>query len=220
MPTELHLALQQHYAGPDGQTEVRLDGFKADAIVDGVVYEIQTRSFASIRRKLERLVGRHEVVLVYPIAAAKVIAFVDPQTGVEIRSRRSPRKGRATDVYRELPHLAGLLGKPGLSLELVMTVQREVRCQDGKGSWRARGVSVVARELIEVVETRRFTTPADYLGLLPEGLPQPFAVSELADAAGASRFLAGKAAYALRHIGAIEQVGKRGNAFLYSPVAD
>lgn len=216
MPTELHLALQQHYAGPDGEIEVRLDGFKADVIVGGLVYEIQTASFSSIRRKLEKLVGKYEVVLVHPIAVQKIIVHVDPESGAEIRSRRSPRRGGPADVYKELPYLAGLLGRPGLSLELVMTVQREVRCDDGKGSWRARGVSVVARELIEVLGARRFTTPADYLGLLPAGLPEPFTVSELAQAAGTGRFLAGKAAYALRHIGALEQVGKRGNAYLYS----
>jgi len=216
MPTELHLALQQHYAGSDGATEVALDGFRADVIVGDDIYEIQTSSFASIRRKLEHLCQKHSVVLVYPIAASKIVAHVDPRTGTEIRSRRSPRKGRLADVYIELPHICGLLGRPGLSLELAMTAQREVRCADGKGSWRARGVSVVARELVEVLQTHRFSAPEDYLRLLPDGLPVEFTVAELAAAAGVSRSCAGKAAYALRRIGAVEKVGKRGNAFMYA----
>ena len=43
MPTELHLALQRHYAGKSGVVEAPLDGYKADVLRDGVVYEPKPR---------------------------------------------------------------------------------------------------------------------------------------------------------------------------------
>jgi hypothetical protein len=54
--------------------------------------------------------------------------------------------------------------------------------------------------------------------LLPAALPDPFSVSDLASASAQPRRLAQKMAYCLREMGAIEAVGKRGNAILYSRI--
>ncbi len=215
MPTELHLALQRHYAGPEGLVEVPVAGYLVDALRDGVAYEIQTGSFAALREKLAALTAGGPVVVVYPVPQTRRIVRLDPETGEELSSRRSPKRGRVTEVGRELLYLAAALRHENLALEVVLTVERELRVDDGKGSWRRRGVSVVGRELVEVVEAHRFTTPGDFLRLLPEGLADPFTTAELAEAGRLSRSVAGKLAYGLWKLGALERVGKRGKAHLY-----
>ena len=90
MPTELHLALQRHYAGEDGLVEAELGGYKVDVLRDGVIYEIQTGTFSAIRKKLEDLSKTHRVVLIYPIARQKIIVRLDPTSGEELSARRSP----------------------------------------------------------------------------------------------------------------------------------
>jgi hypothetical protein len=215
MPNELHIALQKHYAGEDGLIETRLDGYVIDVLRDDVVYEIQTRSFSAISAKLAHLAKRRRVVLVYPLPASRSIVRLDAATGEELSTRRSPKRWKLVEVFREMPHVARHFPKTGLELEVAWTIERELRSDDGQGSWRRKGVSLKGRELVEVVKTERFAKPADFLALLPPELPTEFTVADLAQAAGIGRWLAGKMAYSLRLIGTIRQTGKRGNAFVY-----
>ena len=215
MPNELHIALQKHYAGDDGLIETRLDGYVIDVLRDDVVYEIQTRNFPAISAKLARLAKKRRVVLVYPLPERRFIVRLDAATGEELSTRRSPKRWKLIEVFREMPHIARHFAKTGLELEVAWTVERELRSDDGQGSWRRKGVSLKGRELVEVVKTERFAQPADFLTLLPPDLPAEFTVADLAQSAGIGRWLAGKMAYSLRHIGTIRQIGKRGNAFVY-----
>lgn len=214
MPTELHLALQQHYAGADGAVEALVEGFRADALREGVIYEIQTGSFGSIREKLRRLLERHPVVLVYPVPESKVIVYVDGE-GREVSARRSPRHGAVTDVFEQLLHLHDLPRHRRLSLEIVVTHERELRRRDGMGSWRRQGVSLLGRELVEILTVQRFEHPRELAALLPAELPREFTVAELREAMKLRRGTAAKMAYALCKLGVIKHVGKRGNAFVY-----
>jgi hypothetical protein len=65
----LHAALKARYEAtiPDARVEALVDGFVVDLAGSDELIEIQTASFGSARRKLERLVATHRVVLVHPI---------------------------------------------------------------------------------------------------------------------------------------------------------
>lgn len=215
MPTELHLALQRHYAGKSGVVEAELGEYKADVLRDGVVYEIQTGTFSAIRNKLEDLSRRRRVVLVYPIPHQKILVRLDPESGQELSQRRSPKRGAVIDVFDELLYIPGVLRRKNMSLEVVMTVERELRRDDGQGSWHRRGVSVVGHELVEILETHRFEQPRDFLGLLPKGLPRRFTVADISEAADVRYSAAGRIAYGLRRLGVIRQVEKQGHAYVY-----
>ncbi len=225
MPSDLHVALQNFYArrhgaGTDGRVEVEMDGYRADVLRGEVVYEIQTGSFTAIRDKLRALAREHPVVLVHSIARYKFIAHIDSETGAELSCRRSPKQAQPVEVFGELVHAPDLLRRDNLSLEIVITAERELRCADGAGSWRRKGVSIVGRELMAILEILRFDRPADLARLLPEGLPEPFTTADLSQHGQMRRRLAGRMAYALREAGAIEQVGRRGNAYLYRCAGD
>ncbi len=215
MPSDLHVALQEYYAGENGEVEAQVRGFRADVLVGDTIYEIQTRSFTAIRDKLSKLCRTHKVVLVHPVAREKMIVRLDPETGEELSRRRSPKHQSALSVFDELVHAPTLIRRKNFSLEIVVTTVCEYRQDDGAGSWRRKGVSLVGRELVEVVDIHRFEQPRDLVVLLPEGLPPEFTVKEIAATAGISRRLAGKVAYTLREAGAIRQSGKCGNAFMY-----
>ncbi|HLO36714.1 MAG TPA: hypothetical protein VK194_11550, partial [Candidatus Deferrimicrobium sp.] len=63
----LHAALKTRYAAGivDGLVETAVDGYIVDVVGRHELVEIQTSSFGSARRKLERLVATHRVVLVH-----------------------------------------------------------------------------------------------------------------------------------------------------------
>ncbi|MFO8079721.1 MAG: hypothetical protein R6V07_05380 [Armatimonadota bacterium] len=220
MPSALHQALQRYYAGDEGATEVEMDGYRADAIRDGVIYEIQTRSFTAIRDKLHELADEHPVVLVHPIPRYKWIAKYDGETGEEISYRRSPKRWQPCEVFGELVYATKLLARENITLELIVICERETRIDDGKGSWRRNGESIGGHELLAILERHRFERPADLARLLPEGLPGQFTVADIRECGGIRKRLAGRIAYTLREVGAIEQVGKDGRAYLYERTDD
>ena len=63
-----------------------------------------------------------------------------------------------------------------------------------------------------------FKDPSDFLALIPPGLSEPYSTKDLADSIEQPRGVAQQMAYCLRHMGAIDVVGKNGNSLLYSGV--
>lgn len=212
----LHAALKAWYAGPGDQIEARLGRYVIDIIrADGLLVEIQTRSFASIRTKMRRLVAERPLRLVYPVAAEKWIVRLAGGGSQPLR-RKSPRRGTAADVFAELVSFPDLLTLPTFSLEVLLIREEEVRRHERGRAWRRGGWVTDHRHLLEVVGRRLFQSPAEMAALLPPGLPEPFIAADLARQGALTRRLAGQMVYCLREMGAIAVVGKRGNAFLYA----
>lgn len=211
----LHAQLKSWYALPRDRIEVPLDGYVIDLVRRGTLIEIQTRGFAKLKRKLTRLTGTHRVRLVFPIAQRKWIVTTDAQ-GQVLRRRLSPKRGAYRDLFAELMRIPHLMSDPNFTLEVLLVDVEEVRCDDGRGSWRRRGISVLDTRLLEVCGQRRFRTPADLARLLPPRLQEPFTNRSLADAASISPDAAGEMTYALRHMGALSVVGKSSHAYLFA----
>ncbi len=222
----LHAALKARYAAvvPGARVEAAVDGYVVDVAGRDDLVEIQTASFASVRRKLEQLVRSHRVVLVYPIPVEKWLVRVDGD-GVILGRRRSPKRGLGIDLFDELVHVPGLISHPGFRIELALISEEEVRgpIPDGVRYRYPREWRRLDRRLLEVVETRRIDTPADLLALLPGGLPEPFTTADIVAATGRSKRLAMRAVYCLERSGSIARLARRGRLMGYRrvpPVAE
>lgn len=212
--THLHASLKDWLAQPGDEFEVPVGRFVVDIVRGGTFIEVQTRGFSSMRAKLDALLDGHRVVIVHPIAQRKWI-LKGPRNGTPSSRRKSPKSGRVYDAFAELVSFPSLVDHPNLSIEILMTDEEEVRRFDDNLSRRRRGWAVVERRLIDVTDRIRFDTAADWLALLPAGLPTPFTTAELAPAIDRPRRTAQQMAYCLREMGAIEVLGKRGNALEY-----
>ena len=93
----LHAALKRWLQESGDRVEVPLDGFVIDLVRGDTLIEVQTRGFASMRRKFDTLLDHHAIRLVHPIAATKWIRKVDAD-GAEVSRRRSPKRGIVADV--------------------------------------------------------------------------------------------------------------------------
>ncbi|HEY6013978.1 MAG TPA: hypothetical protein VIU37_08220, partial [Candidatus Limnocylindrales bacterium] len=196
-----------------------VDGFVIDVVGPDELVEIQTASFASVRRKLERLVVAHRVVLVHPIPIEKWLVRVDGD-GAILWRRRSPKRGLALDLFDELVRLPGLVAHPNFRIELALVAEEEVRgpIPDGARYRYPREWWRLDRRLLQVVETRRVDTPADLLGLLPAGLPESFTTADIVAATGRSRRLAMRAVYCLERCGSVTRLPRRGRLQAYGRV--
>jgi hypothetical protein len=213
--SSLHAALKTWYARPGDRFEVPVDGFIVDIVRDGLLIEIQTRNFSALKAKLPRLVERYPLRLLYPVAREKWIVRLDAGGQMQLSRRKSPRRGTIEHLFLELVRIPTLAVHPNFSLEVLLTKEEELWRDDGRGSWRRKGWSIADRRLVEVVQTISLNGPDDFRALLPAALPRPFTTRELARAIGQPAYLARKMAYCLRHMGAIETVGKRGRSWLY-----
>jgi hypothetical protein len=205
----LHASVKTWYARPQDRVESPVDGYVVDIVRDdNLLVEIQTRSFSPLKAKLRKLTRTHHVRLVHPIAAEKWILKIS-EHGEELGRRKSPKRGRVEDVFRELVSIPDLMQHERFVLEVLMIQEEEVRMYDGKGSWRHPEWRREDRRLLEVVEQRRLRTPREAAALLPDGsvLPRPFTNRQLATSAKLQLNLAGRMTYCLREMQALQVVG-------------
>lgn len=219
--TALHAALKQHLARPGDRLEVPVDGFVADLVRPDplrgdLIVEVQTGSFSALKRKLPSLLDRHRVCLVHPIALEKWIVRLDA-AGRQVSRRKSPRRGAIEDLFLELVSVPGLMAHPGLTLEVLLTREEEVRApaHRARRRWRRRDWRVADRRLIDVVKSVEFQRPRDFLVFIPPTLPQPFTSRALAQALAVPDDLAHKITYCLRHMGVLVEAGYEKRARLF-----
>ncbi len=214
----LHAALKERYAQPGDLTEVVVDGYVVDILRDELIIEIQTANFAQISKKMRKLVKRHRVRLVLPVAQDKWIVKLPEKKRGKAERRKSPKHGSFEDVFTELVSFPDLISHKNFELEIALTQEEEIRRFDSrKRRRRRRGHWVtVERRLLEITGRLTIRSGSDLIGLLPPGLPDEFRTSDLAASFGRPRAIAQQAAYCLRKCGLIKQIGKEGNAIVYA----
>ena len=213
--SSLHASLKGWYFKPGDSLEMEVDGSIVDLVRCGMCIEFQTKHLYAIKKKVLKLLTAHPVRIVYPLTVEKHILRIDINTEAVLSRRKSPIKGSLFDIFNELVRITQLIGYDLFSFEALFIREEQVLVNDGAGSWRRKGWSVGDRRLIEVVGSTLFTEMDDYKKLIPKGLNDPFSVKDLAGAIHRPGYLASKMAYSLREMGAIEIVGKKGNAYLY-----
>ena len=211
----LHSEIKHWYKTPEDKLETKVDNFIIDVLRKKLLIEIQTRNFSTVKKKLTKLLHKsNQVRLVYPIAKLKWIVHVSP-SGEFVRRRRSPKKGKLIDLFYELVYTPSLIRDKNFSLEVLLIEEEEIRCNDGKGSWRRRGASVKDRKLLNVFDRFVFENSQDFLKFLPQELDGPFTNRLLALKLGTSITLAQKITYCLRKMGTISLTGKKRNQLVF-----
>jgi hypothetical protein len=210
----LHAQLKEWYRRPGDELEKRLSGYVVDIVRGELLIEIQTGSFAPLRRKLDLLTREHPVRVVAPVARERRIVRLSA-AGEILSARRSPRHGRVEDVFSRLVSIPALLCRPQLEIEILLTEEEELRLHRPGKAFRRHGWVVSGRSLSGVAECIRIASPEDAAALLPSTLPEPFDTAELAEAAAITRRLAQQMTYCLRAMGMLEISGNRRRAHLY-----
>ncbi|MGH4052041.1 MAG: hypothetical protein ACREVX_11960 [Clostridium sp.] len=210
----LHSSIKQWYIEPGDRFEVKVDKYVIDLVREDSLIEIQTKNFSAIANKLRNLVKYNKVMLVHPIAIEKYIVTTDITNEI-ISRRKSPKKGKLMDLFDELIRIPDLMSQENFILEILMTKEEEIRCKDGKGSWRRKGISIKDRKLIEVTQKVTFKEEKDFLVFLPDELPLKFTNKQLAKELKVTVYKARKITYCFRKMNLICQVGKIKNELIF-----
>lgn len=188
---------------------MRLDGFVIDIRRPELLIEIQTSSFGSMGKKLDRLLEEHEILLVHPIAVTSYLSRSNN------KARRSPKRGSIYSLFNELVSIPTLLDHPNLTLDVVLVSVDKMQVHDpkarrGRGGWRTTD-----RVLREILERHRFRTATDLLALLPENLPETFTTADLADRGRFDRSTAQQIAYCFRALNFFDEVDRTKAGYHY-----
>lgn len=211
----LHAYLKEHYSPDTLNCEVKIGRYVADIVAGDAVFEVQTRNFHSLKKKLAYFLKEHEVTLIYPVAQIKRLIWVDPETGEITKPRLSPKTGGPWEIFYELIHIKELLNEPRLHLKIVLLELDEYRSLDGWSRDRKKGSTRMDRVPRKILREVDVNDLSQFKRLLPENLPCEFTSKDIMKCAKCSRTLAYRAINILLSIGIIEFLGKRGNTKIY-----
>ncbi len=212
----LHAKLKALFAEPGDRVEERIAGYCVDICRGREVIEIQTGSFSSMRRKLEALLPGRPVRVVHPVAVEKWITKLAGDGATLVSRRKSPKKGSLYDLFDELVSFPHLMADPNFSVEVVLVREEELRCQDGRGSWRRGGTSIRDHLLLGIASREVFREARDFLRLLPPGWTGPSTNKELSVLLKQPPFRVARMTYCLLRMGVLCLEGRRGNALVYA----
>ena len=210
----LHSEIKDWYKASGDKLEAKVENSRVDILRGKLLIEIQTENFSTIKNKLTKLLSNSQVRLVYPIAKIKWIVHVS-KSGKFVNRRKSPKKGKATDLFYELVYAPNLIKDSNFSLEILLIEEEELRCNDGEGSWRRKGISIKDRRLLNVFDRIVFEESQDFLQFLPKNLDTYFSNKVLAAKLGISIRLAQKISYCLRKMDAISIASKKNKELIY-----
>ncbi len=204
---------------PDPQLhEQRVGKYIADIRCGREIIEIQTCGFYKLKEKLAYFLSEgYRVTVAYPVETVKWLLWVDPESG-EVTRRKSPKKGSASDLLREMYGIRELLGHPGLSFLMVTAQTEETRLLNGRGKEQKKGAKRLERVPVKFLEETRYNRPEDFLSLVPRDLPEAFTVKDYIACAHLPKRnpRAGHdAVCVIEALGLAERAGNRGRAFLY-----
>ena len=134
-----------------------------------------------------------------------------------VSNRLSPKRGTLLNLFDELVYFTRVFPHRNLTLEVPLVDIEELR-YPGHGRRRRRRASdqvVEDQRLVQVRKVHRFSTARQLTRLLPRSLPTPFHTGHVAEKLEIDRWIAQRIVYCLRKMGAVEHVGKAGNALLY-----
>lgn len=214
----IHSVLKHYYSPDQSYHEIKVGGFVADIFTGNEIIEIQTRNFDKLRRKLTAFLEISPVTIVYPIPKHKWLRWINPQTGEISPPRKSPKAGTPYSIFPELYKIKNYLVNPNLSLRIVLLNLEEYRYLDGWSHDKKRGSTRFDGIPTELVEEVSIMSLEDYKLLIPELLEAKFTTRDFKRASGLPLHASQTALNILYFVGAVNRVGKKGNAYIYSRV--
>ncbi len=211
----LHLALK-NYLEPNSELhEAVCRNFVVDIKNGSKITEIETRSFSNIAKKLPKLLDDYEVTVVYPIAKIKWVVWIDPESGELSEKRRSPKKGKASDVCYELYKLRSFLLNKKFKLKLVFLEITEYKRKNGWDKSGKRGATREERIPEAILGTMEFSNTEDYIKLADIIPKEVFTAADFAKLNKQKPRYAWYTLNILLQLGIITRAGESGKAFLY-----
>ncbi|MFW6262550.1 MAG: hypothetical protein ACOC34_00810 [Thermotogota bacterium] len=216
---DLHNDIKHYLYQSDDLLESPYKGFIIDIKRKDLLIEIQTKSLNALRKKLERLLDINRIRIVYPIILNKEIILLSTDNTL-LHKRLSPKHGNISDVFEELIFIPELFRHMNLEIQLLLVSIQEIRKDDGNGSWRRNGVSIINTKLKEIHEDHLIKDAVQLFKFLPQNIitNSPFTTKDLSSAMKIKMNRAQKICYFFKKMDLIEPISKKGRLTVYQMI--
>lgn len=215
----IHEVIKDFYCYDHDFQEQKRGRYIADIAIGDEIWEIQTKAFHKLRGKLDAFLKKYHVTVIYPVPVEKKIYWLDQETGKITGGRRSPKRGSAYDVFRELYGIRPYLSDPNFSVHVFLMDMEEYKLLNGWSRDKKRGSSRYDRLPGGLRDIVRLESRSDYLYFLPDSLPEEFTSPDLAKCAHISGDTARTCLLILRDLGIVALIGKKGRLNLHRIVS-
>jgi len=212
----LHLVLKNYISANRENQEIKYKGKYIDVLLDGKAYEVQTRSFGSLKSKLKTFLPELPVTIVFPAIMEKRIAWTDPETGELTPCRKSPKKESVYSIFNELIYIKDFLSNQNLSFCVFLLGADETKLLCGYSADKKKGSVRLNRVPTDLFSVEYFETSKDFIKLLPD--TEEFTVKSLASHAKITPDLARKMIYCLCHADIIKHTHTEKREKFYSVI--
>lgn len=210
-------AVVKNYIEPDSSyQEIKIQGFYADIFNKNGIIEVQTGNFNTLRKKLDALLDLYSFTIVYPIAHTKMLYWINNETGEINKPRKSNKKGKPHEIFRELYKIKNYLNHPNIKLHIIMMDMDEYRLLDGWGKNKKNNATKCDRIPTKLINEITINSLDDYKVFLPPNLPDTFTVKDYRLTSRIMQRQASVGVHILNYLGLIKKIGKEGRAYLYT----
>ena len=234
---QMHAAIKRFICPDESKHEILIDGsagcierdeseenkktkkrrFVADVLDGNTIYEIQTGGFSPLRDKIQWILDNtsYNVMVIHPIAETKWVSVINNKTGNIENRKKSPQKGKITDIASELYFFRDFISSPRFSLVILMMEAEQYKKNmqaDGRKRPRYRKYELLPVSLLRAYV---FKSVEDYKLFLPDDLPNPFCVKNYSEKAKIYGMDAYSIVKTLLHLGLLEEHGNLGRAAAY-----
>lgn len=213
---KLHIMLKRYFEEDPSYHEIPINGYIADICRDGVITEIETSGFSGLKPKLAAYLPEYKVRLVFPLAYAKYLSWIDPESG-EISSRKkSPKKANAYTALFEMVRILPYVKNENLTILAPMLEIDEYRLLNGWSYDKKKGSNRYERIPTDLFEIIEFSSDADFIKYIPESCVTDFTLADFTKAAHIPSKEANGVVHVLMERGLLARTGKKGNSYLYA----
>ena len=214
----LHRVLKFYLSIDDAKHEIKIGRMYADVLLDNHIYEIQTKSFNLMRKKLEVFLQNHDVTIVYPMALNKTI-YLTNEFGELVSVKKSPKHANPLEIFWELYKIKNYLLNPFLHFKILMLDIDEFRITKEK-TWKSRkGFERVNQIPRKINYIHDINTPNNFKALLLEyNFKDVFTSKDFSKSTYLTIKKATTALNVLTYLNVVERIGKDRNSYLYKIV--
>ena len=171
--THLHRTLKDLYSSDSSVQETSIAGFICDIYDAGRIIEIQTSKLSALKAKLEKLLPRYPVQIVYPIIENAYILTLN-EDGSKRSCRKSPKHGNFYQIFRELLGITCYLDNPKLTIQILYIDCEVIKIDDKKGRSRYKRPRIIDKKLLKIHRTEEFHGIDSLIAPFMEKLPNMF----------------------------------------------
>ena len=176
--THLHRTLKDLYSSNTAIQETSIESFICDIYDAGRIIEIQTSKLSALRAKLEKLLPRYPIQIVYPIIENAYILMLNAD-GSKRSCRKSPKHGNFYQIFKELLGIVHCLDNPNLTIQILYIDCEVIKIDDKQGRSRYKKPRIIDKKLLKIHREEEFHGIDNLIARFMAKLPDAFISSDV-----------------------------------------